>query len=232
MKPVAMITGGNSGIGLATARKFRTEGYSIAICGRDTATLIEAESSLGGSGSDVFAATVDLSSGGEGRLFVAEAAQRFGRIDVLVNAAGFAACTPFENISADEFEKTYTVNMRGVFEVTQAVWPVMVEMGGGVVVNISSLAAVSPFPGFAAYGSSKAWVDLFTVAIANEGRSHGIRAYSVRPGAVETKMLRGLFPDFPAEQTVSPEAVAAMICQLVGEEFSYSSGQAINVTAQ
>ena len=73
----------------------------------------------------------------------------------------------------------------------------MRRQSGGTIVNISSMAAVDPFPGFSVYGATKAWVELFTKAIAEEGRADGILAFSLRLGAVETPMLRGLFPDFP-----------------------------------
>ena len=75
---------------------------------------------------------------------------------------------------------------------------------GGTIVNISSLAAVDPFPGFSLYGASKAWVELFTRATADEGRGIGIRAFAVRLGAVDTPLLRGLFPEFPARKRAVP----------------------------
>ena len=108
----------------------------------------------------------------------------------------------------------------------------MLGQGGGVIVNVSSLAAVDPFPGFSLYGASKAWMDLLTVALATEGSEKGIRVCSIRPGAVETPMLRSLFPDFPTEQCVSPEAVAERIWGCVSDPQNYESGKAYEVTNQ
>jgi NAD(P)-dependent dehydrogenase (short-subunit alcohol dehydrogenase family) len=155
-----------------------------------------------------------------------------GPWEVLVNAAGYASCTPFGELTAEEFAETWNVNVLSVFRLTQLLWRKMQQQRSGTIVNVSSLAAVDPFPGFSAYGSSKAWVDLFTKALAKEGREWGIRAFSVRPGAVETPMLRGLFPDFPTDQTVSPDEVAEVICDLLRPGFQFSSGQAWGVTRQ
>ena len=103
----------------------------------------------------------------------------------------------------------------------------MRKQHSGVIVNVSSLAAADPFPGFSVYGGCKAWVETFTRAIAAEGREFGLRAFSVRPGAVETPMLRGVFPDFPRDQTLAPEDVAELIFSLTLPGLQYSSGEAI-----
>ena len=145
------------------------------------------------------------------------------------NVAPLAA---FEQTTAEAFDEVVNVNIRSIYLGTQAVWPVMRASGGGVIVSVSSLAAVSPFTGFSAYGASKAWLDIVTKAWADEGRAHGIRAYSVRPGAVATPMLAGLFPDFPAEQTVSADEVADVICQLALPPWRFSSGEAFTVSRQ
>jgi NAD(P)-dependent dehydrogenase (short-subunit alcohol dehydrogenase family) len=234
-KPVIVISGGSSGIGLAIASRFAVGGYRVALIGRteshlDTAAREVREAT--GSHDDVLPVLGDLAAPSLAAECIAKVREAYGRIDVLVNAAGHAANAAFEAITLDEFEQTYAVNMRAMFRLTQEAWSIMKQQRMGVVINISSLAALSPFPGFTAYGASKAWVDLFTKAIANEGQGFGIRAFAIRPGAVETPMLRGLFPDFPADQTVAPEEVAEVAWAMVGEAFRFSSGQAINVTRQ
>ena len=100
------------------------------------------------------------------------------------------------------------------------------------IVNVSSLSAIDPFPGFSLYGASKAWVDLLTEALATEGKECGIRVCSVRPGAVETPLLRGLFPDFPSDQCVSPDAVAEIILGCVASPEKFPSGGHFEVTTQ
>jgi len=114
-----------------------------------------------------------------------------------------------------------------VFFCTRSVWPVMRAGGGGTVVNLSSLASIDPFPGFAVYGGTKAWVNTFTKAAADEGRPHGIRVLAVAPGAVETRMLRHHFPDFPATETLAPDDVARLVEACCGPALAHSSGQTL-----
>ncbi|MBX3417544.1 MAG: SDR family oxidoreductase [Pirellulaceae bacterium] len=234
MPQVALITGGSSGIGLATARRFARGGFDLMITGRDPAKLQSAAAMVHQETPDVRVTTIaaDLCDRSSPKKIAEAFHQQFAQIDVLVNAAGFASSTPFGELTEAEFDATMETNIRSLFFLTQALWPTMVAQHSGAIVNISSLAALDPFPGFSAYGSSKAWVDLFTKALSNEGRQFGIRGYSIRPGAVETPMLRGLFPDFPAEQTVTAEEVAEVVWSVTTEPFRYSSGQAISVTRQ
>ena len=108
----------------------------------------------------------------------------------------------------------------------------MVKQRGGTIVNISSLSAVDPFVGFSTYGASKAWLDLLTHSLAQEGKDSSIRVCSLRPGAVETPLLRGLFPDFPSEDCVSPERVASEVWGCVNSPDKYPSGSAFPVTVE
>jgi NAD(P)-dependent dehydrogenase (short-subunit alcohol dehydrogenase family) len=105
----------------------------------------------------------------------------------------------------------------------------MRAQGGGTIINLSSLASFDPFPGLSVYGACKAWVNLFTRGIANEGRPHNIRAFSVALGAVETRLLRGLFQDYPADKTLTPEEVADLVFTLTSPTFRHSSGQTLQV---
>ena len=155
--------------------------------------------------------------------------QRFGRVDVLVNNAGVAPLAPVDEFDPAEFERVCQVNMAAVFHTTQAVWPVMKAQGGGLIANISSLASVDPFPGFGVYGASKAWVNLFSQATAAEGKAVGIRVFAIAPGAVETQMMRSIFPDFPKDQTLNPDDVAAVIVSVSDESMTYCTGQTIFV---
>lgn len=157
------------------------------------------------------------------------AAGKFGRVDVVVNAAGVAPLVTVEQLDAKVFDTIIAVNVRGLFNVSQAAWPVMKRQGGGVIVNISSISATSPFPGLEAYGASKAWVNAWTASIAAAGRPHGIRAYAVGPGAVDTKMLRDIFPDYPADQMLTADDVAESVFAVTSEPFRYASGQVLYV---
>ena len=237
-RPACLITGGTSGIGLATAKLFAGHGYDIAICGRDESKLRAAKDqileSAGAAGHDVrcLAMTADLTDAEQARKFAKNSIDQFKRVDVFVNNASMAPLASFEEITEETFEATINIALRSLFYATQIVWKQMKSQGNGVVVNISSLSAVDPFPGFSLYGACKAWLDLMTHALAGEGKEHGLRVCSIRPGAVETPMLRGLFPDFPADQCVAPEAIASVVWGCINEPSAYPSGQAFPVTNQ
>ncbi len=245
-----MITGGSSGIGLATARTFAQMGFHIAICGRNVAALSAAANEIEAIQTDRFRANatesqpsclalaVDLNDVEQSKQFATDVISHFGFVDVLVNNAGTAPLNPFDAITSEEFESLVNLNVRSSFYLTQMVWQKMKPQGRGdrkgfghgpAIVNVSSLSAIDPFPGFSIYGASKAWLDLLTHSLAQEGEPLGIRVYSVRPGAVETPLLRQLFPDFPPEQCVSPEEVAAAIWNCAWGADAIPSGSMITV---
>ena len=237
-----MVTGGSSGIGLAVSRRFAAEGYQLAICGRDEKKLAEAVQLIdqvsldAGHANKAFQMKADLVDVEQASSFATATLDRFGRVDVLVNNAALAPLAEFDVISPESFEATTNVNIRSVFYLTQLIWKSMKQRPDrervANIVNVSSLSAIDPFPGFSLYGASKAWIDLLTEALATEGEGQGIRVCSVRPGAVETPLLRGLFPDFPPEQCVSPDAVAEKIWSCVAEPQKFPSGGHFEITAQ
>lgn len=235
--PVCIVTGGTSGIGLATAKLFAATGYRIASCGRNKDRLAHAESEIGTTGVECWFAEADLTDSDQAVNFAKQAIEKFGRVDVLVNNAGMAPLAPFDELTEQTFESAINLNVRSVFYVTQVVWRQMkqqqlAEQGRGVVINISSLAAIDPFPGFSIYGSTKAWLDLMSHALAAEGKEEGISVYSIRPGAVETPLLRSLFPDFPAGECVQPGDVAQKALDMVQMPAKFETGNAYNVTNQ
>ncbi len=234
-RPGCLITGGSAGIGLATAKLFARQGYDLLICGRDEGRLDLALESIQkeiDGARNLVTVVCDLGQPGAAKVLAETAIEKLGRVDVLVNNAAVAPLAMLDELTDDVFEEAVQVNVKSVFYLTRALWKHMKSQGRGVVVNISSLAAIDPFPGFSLYGSTKAWVDLMTTALAGEGKEHGLRVYSVRPGAVETQMLRGLFPDFPADECVTPEDVAEKIWQCVSLPAQYESGQHFAVTNQ
>jgi NAD(P)-dependent dehydrogenase (short-subunit alcohol dehydrogenase family) len=229
MSQTIVITGGSSGIGLATALRFARRGNTLLLAGRRQTELDAAAAAVRAKGADVAPVRVDLASP-NGPTELLDAIRTYGgRVDVLVNNAGAAPYGPIECMTDEAFELGVAVNVRAVFALTRGVWPLMRAQGGGIIVNVSSLSATDPFPGLGVYGASKAWVNLFTHAAAAEGKPHNIRVYAVAPGAVETPLLRGLFAEFPADQTLPPDAIAAVIESLCTPAFAHSSGQTIVV---
>jgi NAD(P)-dependent dehydrogenase (short-subunit alcohol dehydrogenase family) len=225
-----VITGASRGIGLATALRFARAGCNVVIAARTSTALEKAAAQIVGLGVGCEALPVDVSRPETAAELIEVAQRRFGRIDVLVNNAGLAVCKPTEAISNEDFDNLLRVNIAAVFYASRAVLPGMGKQGGGVIVSLSSMASADPFPGLGAYGACKAWVNLFTRALADEGKPHGIRAFAVAPGAVETDMLRGSFPDYPVEQCLQPDDVARVIEQLCDESMRVASGQTIFVS--
>lgn len=226
---VVVVTGGGRGIGRAIAERFAQSGAQVIAAARSFKELEEIRSSIEASGGRCSVQTTDVGSAEEIESLVEQTLGQFGRVDVLVNNAGIAPQANIEDLDEALFETVLLVNMRAVYRACRAVWPAMKKQGGGVIVNISSVASVDPFPGFTAYGAAKAWVNAWTHGLANEGRPHGIRVYAVAPGAVETRMLRDPFPNFPADQALLPADVANMVYWLAQPECRYATGQTIFV---
>ena len=232
--PVCLVTGGSSGIGLATALLFAEKGYEIAICGRRELNLLEAKRAIDAvlDGRECLTMVADLEDTDRALEVAEETLSHFGRIDLLVNNAAASPFSMFHEISPETFETTINTNVKSLFYLTQAIWKKMRLQRAGVIVNISSLSAVEPFEGLGFYGACKAWMDLMTHSLASEGESLGLRVCSIRPGAVETPMLRRIFPDFPAEQCVQARTIAEAVWGCVSDPDNYPSGEAITVTDQ
>jgi NAD(P)-dependent dehydrogenase (short-subunit alcohol dehydrogenase family) len=226
---VAIITGASRGIGLAAALELARDGYAIVAAARNAEKLEAAVKQMRDAGAAATGVSVDMARPDDVRRLVDAAAKEYGRIDVLVNNAGAAPLVPIAEMNPADFDQVTAINMAAIFHATRAVWPLMQQQGGGVIVNISSMAALDPFAGFAAYGASKAWVNVFTKAAAAEGKPHGIRVYAVAPGAVETELMRSVFPDFPADKTLAPDDVAGVIASVVSSRMAAASGETIFV---
>lgn len=226
MRPkVCVITGASRGIGLATALRFAKSGCAIVAVARNPGDLARAAEEIKAAGGACAAVAADISIPAEARRVIETAVQRFDRVNVLVNGAGCAPLATIEQLEPAEFDRVVALNMGAVFHTTRAAWPILKRQGGGAIVNISSLASIDPFPGFAAYGASKAWVNLFSQAMAAEGKRYGIRVFSVAPAAVETHLLRATFPDLPVEAALAPDAVAAVIVSVCDESLASCTGQ-------
>jgi len=224
---VAIVTGASRGIGLAVAERLAAGGAAVVLVARDGTALAAARERLAASGACCEAVVADVGTAAGGRAAIDAAVRRHGRIDILVNNVGDAPLAPIADTTDEAFDRCLRANVASVFFCTRAVWPVLQAGGGGAIVNLSSLASIDPFPGFSVYGGAKAWVNTFTKAAADEGRPHGIRVFAVAPGAVETRMLRDCFPDFPAESALAADDVARLVEACCGPALAHSSGQTI-----
>lgn len=214
--PVAIVTGAGSGIGRSVCELLAVEHCRLALVGRDEGKLEETMNVIAAdvaSPPDMLVLPADVSDREQCAGVVDMTLARWGRVDILINNAGMAPKVAVDEFGPDLLYQLFAVNVFGPLHLAQRCWDSFVKHKRGVVVNVSSRAAFTPFPGLGVYGMSKSAIDGLTRAIQNEGEGHGISAYSVAPGAVETPMLRGIFSkkDIPADQTLDPEEVAQVI---------------------
>jgi NAD(P)-dependent dehydrogenase (short-subunit alcohol dehydrogenase family) len=192
----ALITGGNSGIGLATARLFIEEGAQVAIAGRNEETLWRAADSLG---PEAFAIRADVTDAAERERMFSEVKERFGALDILFANAGLSASTPLGRTEVDAFEKQVQLNFISVFFTVQGALPLLRD--GAAVVLISSLTSKIGAPAYSAYAGSKAAVRTMAQCMAAELSPRGIRVNVVTPGYTRTPLW---------ERTRTPQQIAAV----------------------
>jgi NAD(P)-dependent dehydrogenase (short-subunit alcohol dehydrogenase family) len=182
---VALVTGATSGIGRATALRFAREGANLALVGRNGEALEEVAGEILRGGRSVLKIHADVTDEEQSRLAVETAAEHFGGIDVLVNAAGVISNGTVETTPLAEWDAMMNVNLRSVFHLMQLAAPHL-EKRPGNVVNVSSVTGLRAFPGVLAYCVSKAGVDQLTRCAALELAPKGIRVNAVNPGVVVT----------------------------------------------
>jgi 2-hydroxycyclohexanecarboxyl-CoA dehydrogenase len=236
----ALVTGGASGIGAATASRLAAEGARVAVGDLN----LEGARAVAGE-LDGFACEMDVADAPSVRAAVAAAGRELGQIDLLVNNAGTDRFSYFVNADEELWDYVLAVNLRGVLAVTHAVLPGMQERRGGVIVNVASEAGRVGSQGQAVYSAAKAGVIGFTKAIAREAARYRVRCNAVAPGPIETPLLNsaaevlGELGERLKQAMVNatamgragqPEEVAAAIAFLAGEDASYITGQTINVS--
>ncbi len=227
---VCIVTGAGRGIGRAIVARLTAAGAHAVGASRTLADLEETARLVAAHPGKCVVHALDVTDPRQVESLIERTRAAFGRIDVLVNNAGLAPLSPLPEMTDAVFRQLNAINIDAVFYACRAAWADLAATRG-TIISISSVASVDPFPGFAAYGAAKAWVNLFTRAIADEGKLRDIKAFAVAPGAVETQMLRGPFPDFPADLTLAADDVAAMVELLLDERCRYSSGQTIFIKA-
>lgn len=227
--PVSIVTGAGSGIGRATALRLADRRHRLVLVGRSEGKLHDTLDEVRAHGSDAMTITADLSDAEQAARVIDESMERFGRIDTLVNSAGVAPLLPIERTTREVLEQTFAINAFGPAFLIVRAWPVFRRQKSGCVVNVSTIGTSDPFPGFFAYAASKSALDSFTRSCAREGRSIGVRAFCVNPGAVETPLLRRNFPEhqLPRERALRPEAVADVIVECIEGSREHEHGRTI-----
>ncbi len=251
---VAVVTGGNSGIGEATGRQFAAEGAKTVLMARREEQGQAVAESIRDAGGEATFIRCDVSDCDSVEAAVAQAVDTYGGIDVLFNNAGAGAAGNFPNESNDDWDRVIGINLTGTFYVSRAAWPHLVAAGGGAVVQMSSLAAQRGFSSrmqdeygtaSSSYYAAKAGVDALTRYMAGVGGRHNIRVNCVRPGQILTPMAAGGTindPDgghhvfekmFDFHQIVQgpgyPQDVANLVTFLASDDARFISGEIVNI---
>jgi NAD(P)-dependent dehydrogenase (short-subunit alcohol dehydrogenase family) len=215
---VALITGASRGLGRALALAFAREGASLALCSRGQEALEQVAAEVAALGTSVLAVPVDLRSTRDLDRLVALTLDRYERVDILVNNASELGPTPLPYLAdypPAAFDDAMQVNLVAPFRLTQALIGSMLLRDRGVIINVTSDAAVTGYPGWGAYAVSKAALEGLTRTWAAELVQTGVRIYAVDPGDMDTDMHRAAIPDADPSELARPDNVALAFVRLV-----------------
>jgi NAD(P)-dependent dehydrogenase (short-subunit alcohol dehydrogenase family) len=240
-KPAAIVTGAASGIGAATARLLAARGWRVQLIDRSEAEVRAVAKELADDEGSVLAAVADVSDKDAVFAAVSEAKRVFGRVDGLVNCAGIEGqASRLADITETDLDRLLAVNLKGVLFGMQAVVPIMIEQGGGSIVNIASAAAIVGIPRLAAYSATKGAVVAMSRAAAVELARKGVRVNAINPGVVRTKMfeesanfdrdkLAAAGGGAPIGRIGAPEEIAEAVYYLLSPASAYTTGTALSV---
>ena len=236
---VAIVTGGASGMGAATARRLAAAGAQVVIVDRNAELADSVAAAIGGT-----SIAGDVSDSGFCDGVVAATMSRRRRLDVLVNAAGVIVRASGENTTDDQWERIMGVNVSGTFYMCRAALRVMKAHGGGAIVNFGSIWGDLGSAGVAAYCASKGAVHNLTRALAMDHAGDGIRVNAVCPGEVNTPMLQSeraeavtsellaqIAATVPMGRLADPDEIASVVCFLASDDASYMTGALVSVDA-
>ena len=232
---IAIVTGAGQGIGQAIAGKLATEGATVVVTDVDEASAADTAAALAGA----VAMRADVANRQDVRAMVDRVATQFGRIDVLVNNAGWDKASPFVDSEPTDWDRAIAVNLYGVLHTCKAVLPIMAEKGRGAVVNLGSDAGRVGSSGEAVYSAAKGGVIAFTKSLAREMARHQVRVNCVCPGPTDTALFasfagpelrEALTRAIPFRRLGLPTDVANVVAFLASDEASFVTGQTVSVS--
>jgi len=219
---VLFVTGGGSGIGEATARRFAREGGRAAVADLELAQAQRVVGDLG----DGLALQCDVGDEASVGAAVAAARDELGRIDCVFNCAGYVRFVPLLELELAEWNRMLAVHLTGTFLVCKAALPVMRDTGGGAIVNMASASALLARPDLAAYSAAKGGIISFSRQLALDAAADKVRVNVIAPGSVRTPMTAGVYGEGEAPHSIQarfgePEEIAAAACFLLSDESSF-----------
>ena len=237
-KPVMIVSGGASGLGLAAAEKFASNGYNIVLIDIDDAKGKTAEQKIKDMGTDALFCHCDISNKEQVEKSAADTQARFGRADVLINNAGLEVRGSILQCTEEDWTRLYEINLKGIYYMTNAFAPSMISQGKGAIINTGSILGYRTVPERAAYSSSKGAIDTLTRTMAFDLAEQNIRVNCVTPGAIDTPLLRGSINDSPDPSETeaflgsksvfnrlgTPAEVANVMYFLASDEASFVTG--------
>lgn len=233
---VALISGGTRGMGLATAKRFAREGAAVAVCGSNPDTVSKAEEELKGLGAEALGVRCNVSQPAQIEALFDQVEQRFNRLDICMITAGVCPWTMIEEITLDEFESTFDINVKGMFLVSQKAGEMIKKQGRGSIIQVGSIAGfcADPEGGLTTYCATKGAVHMLTKSFSREFAPHGVRVNGIAPGWISTDMNKEVREDpelmatytgiIPLGRFGEPEEVAELALFLASEEASFVNG--------
>lgn len=211
----ALVTGASSGIGREIALAFARAGVEVAVVGRSQAKLEALVAAASQQGARAKAYHLDLAEVTTVRAEIAAIVADFGGVDILANSAGMGYTNPIAETSLADWQQVFALNLTSILQCIQGVLPTLRAQSRGTIVNVASIAAANPFPGWGAYSASKAALVSLTKTLAAEERDRGIRAIAISPGAVDTPLwdTEAVRIELNRAAMLAPQVVAATIVQ-------------------
>ena len=237
---VAIVTGASQGIGRAIALELARVGADVVVCSRRPAALKPVADQVRALGRQALAVECDVADAVQVDDVVGRTTSAFGRIDLLVNNAGYRIRAPLEDLSRREWDAMIATNLTGVFLFSQAVGRVMIGQRAGTIVNVTSVAGRSGARGMAAYAAAKAGVTVLTQSLGAEWAKYGIRVNAVAPGPVETEgvlevwktpaMIAQATGEVPLGRLGRPEEIAWAVVFVASDQARFMTGETLYVS--